>query len=99
MRNSRILSLVKTVIENPEFQKQADKIWNENERLAFIVWIAVNPNAGDIIQGSRGRRKIRWGMKGKGKRGGVRIIYFNSDKDRLILEYIYKKSDIENLKL
>lgn len=89
---------MKTVVENPEFRKQADKIWSENERLNFIDWIAVNPNAGDVIPGSHGRRKIRWSTKGKGKRGGVRIIYFNNDKDRLILEYIYKKSDIENLR-
>ena len=37
--------------------------------------------------------------KREGKRGGARIIYFNKDKDQLILEYIYKKSDIETLKL
>ena len=90
---------MKTVIENPEFKKQADKIWDESERLSFIAWIAVNPNAGDVIRGSQGRRKIRWSMKSTGKRGGVRIIYFNKDKDQLILEYIYKKSDIETLKL
>ena len=89
---------MKTLVENPEFRKQADKLWSENERLNFIDWIAVNPNAGDVIRDSHGRRKIRWSTKGKGKRGGVRIIYFNNDKDRLILEYIYKKSDIENLR-
>lgn len=90
---------MKTVIENPEFKEQADKIRDKSERLSFIAWIAVNPNAGDVIRGSQGRRKIRWGMRGAGKCEGIRIIYFNKDKDRLILEYIYKKSDIQTLKL
>ena len=90
---------MKTVIENPEFKKQADKRWDKSERFSFIAWIAVNPNAGDVIRNSQGRRKIHWSMKGTGKRGGVRIIYFNKDKERLILEYIHKKSDIETLKL
>ena len=78
------INIMKIVIENPEFKKQANTIWDESERLS---------------RGSQERRKIRWGMRGAGKRGGIRIIYFNKDKDRLILEYSYKKSDIQTLKL
>lgn len=48
---------MQTVIEHPTFQKQAESIWNEHERHAFIDWIAENPNAGDVIPGADGRVK------------------------------------------
>lgn len=41
-------SVVRTVIETPTFQKQAEKLWTQDERLEFIDWIAENPLAGDI---------------------------------------------------
>ena len=50
-------SLVRTVIETPTFQKQAEKLWTQDERLAFIDWIAANPLAGDMIPGADGSRK------------------------------------------
>lgn len=59
VRESRIIQPVRTVIETPTFQKQAEKIWSESERLAFIDWIAVNPLAGDVIPGADGARKVR----------------------------------------
>jgi hypothetical protein len=70
---------MRTVIETPTFQKQADKIWAESERFEFIDWIAANPLAGDVIPGADGARKVRWGRAGSGKRGGVRVVYFNPD--------------------
>ena len=39
-----------TIIETPTFQKQAEKIWADDERLDFIAWIAQNPLAGDVIR-------------------------------------------------
>jgi hypothetical protein len=38
--------------------------------------LVVNPEAGDVIPGSGGVRKLRWGVAGRGKRGGIRVIYF-----------------------
>ena len=38
--------------------------------------IVANPSAGDVIRGSGGVRKLRWGLPGRGKRGGVRVIYY-----------------------
>ncbi len=84
---------MKTVIETHEFQKQAKKIWTEDERLAFIDWISQNPYAGDVVPGADGARKVRWNITGKGKRGGARIIYFNIDHTCLLLIAIYRKSD------
>jgi hypothetical protein len=48
-----------TVIETPTFQKQAEKLWSPIERHAFIDWIACTPNAGTVIPGADGARKVR----------------------------------------
>lgn len=89
---------MKTVIETPTFAKLADKIWTENERLDFISFISNNPTAGDVIPNAEGARKIRWAVKGSGKRGGTRIIYFNlSEQEVIELIYIYKKVKQENM--
>jgi len=88
---------MKTVRETETFKKQADKIWSEDERLEFVVYIASNPDAGDVIPRAEGARKIRWTVGSSGKRGGVRIIYFNLDADILCLVAMYKKAEKENM--
>jgi mRNA-degrading endonuclease RelE of RelBE toxin-antitoxin system len=88
---------VKTVIETPTFQKQADKIWSEDDRLTFISFISENSEQGDVISGTQGLRKIRWHTGRSGKRSGVRIIYFNqNEQDVIYLLAIYSKSKKEN---
>lgn len=89
---------MRTVIETPTFQKQADKIWAESERFEFIDWIAANPLAGDVIPGADGARKVRWGRAGSGKRGGVRVVYFNlTEREVVILVVLYAKADQANI--
>jgi hypothetical protein len=86
------------VIETPSFQKQADRLWTEDEHHAFIDWIAQHPTAGDVIPGAEGARKVRWSRSGKGKRAGVRVIYFNIQaEETVLLVAIYAKADIQNL--
>jgi hypothetical protein len=68
-----------TVAETAVFTRQAGVLWTDDERLEFVDFIARNPEAGDLIPGSGGVRKVRWGRQGGGKRGGVRIIYFYHD--------------------
>lgn len=88
---------MKTVIETPTFQKQADKIWCEDDRLTFISFISENSEQGDVISGTQGLRKIRWHTGQSGKRSGVRIIYFNqNEQDVIYLLAIYSKSKKEN---
>ena len=65
-----------TIIETPTFAADARDLWSEDERGAFCAWIAGNPEAGAVIPGSGGCRKVRWARSGTGKRGGVRVIYF-----------------------
>ena len=66
-----------TIVETPLFSAESRRIWTEDERGEFCAWLAVNPDAGDVIPGSGGCRKLRWTRQGRGKRGGVRVIYFN----------------------
>ena len=66
-----------TVAETEVISRYAIDYWTEDEREAFAVWIAENYNAGDVVRGSGGCRKIRRAHKGIGKSGGVRVIYYN----------------------
>ena len=93
-----MLLAMRTVIETPTFQKQAEKIWSEDERMAFVAWIAEHPTAGDVIPGADGARKVRWSVAGKGKRGGVRVIYFNlTEQGVVVLVTLYQKAEQANI--
>ncbi len=89
---------MRTVIETPTFKRQADAYWVADERLAFFAWLAANPEAGDVIPGADGARKVRWSLPGSGKRSGVRVIYFNETEDgTLLLVMMYAKAQRENV--
>ncbi|UZE28495.1 hypothetical protein LOY63_24805 [Pseudomonas asplenii] len=62
-----------TIIETEVFKRSAEPIWDEGERHEFIIWIAGNPLAGDVIPGTGGLRKVRWSRMGMGKQGGTRV--------------------------
>lgn len=82
-----------TVIETPTFTEDAKALWSEEDRGAFCAWLAANPEAGDVIPGSGGCRKVRWRRPGTGKSGGVRVIYFTRlESGELWLLVIYAKS-------
>ena len=86
-----------TVLETEIFQRYADLVWTDSDRVKFIDWIAENPQAGDVIPGTGGCRKVRWSRAGMGKRGGVRVIYFNSTDGKVWLLIVYSKSKFDNL--
>ncbi len=87
-----------TIAEMPLFVRQAEAVWNESERGAFVGFIAANPEAGDVIPETGGVRKVRWARAGTGKRGGARVVYFYHDADRpLYLLMVYAKARRENL--
>jgi hypothetical protein len=88
---------MQTVSETEIFQKYADVIWSDDERVEFINWIAANPMAGDVIPGSNGCRKVRGARQGMGKRGGARVIYFNEVEGRIWLLIVYAKAKFDNL--
>lgn len=82
-----------TIAETDIFKTSANSLLREDERIAFFEWLAKNPEAGDVIPGSGGCRKVRWKLHGKGKSGGVRVIYYNCLPDgKIWLLVIYAKS-------
>ena len=88
---------MRTVAETPIFQRYAAEVWSEAERSGFINFIAANPEAGDLIRGSGGCRKVRWSTSGQGKSGGARVIYFNANDGTVWLLIVYKKAKFDNL--
>jgi hypothetical protein len=85
-------------IESPLFSKLIDSYLEDEEFAAFQWDLAHNPEKGDLIPGSGGVRKVRWAGKGKGKRGGVRIIYYHKNREGQIwLLTIYAKNENKNI--
>jgi hypothetical protein len=64
-----------TVLQLPKFKAEATKLIGEKGIEAVAVYLIDHPNAGEVMPGAGGARKLRWAAKGKGKRGGARIIY------------------------
>jgi hypothetical protein len=88
---------VRTVAETPVFIRYAAEVWRDAEREEFINFIAANPEAGKLIRGSGGCRKVRWSSEGQGKQGGVRVIYFLAAEGTIWLLIVYKKAKYDNL--
>ena len=80
------------------FARRRDELFDEDQFCAFEQHLALNPEAGSVIPGGHGLRKIRWLGSGRGKRGGVRVIYyFRSETNRLFLLFAYRKNECEDL--
>ena len=87
-----------TIVETVSFQAQAADLWSEDELATFIDWLALNPLAGEVVPGTQGARKIRWTAKGKGKRSGARVIYFNRlELGFIVLLAVYAKNEQGNM--
>lgn len=87
-----------TVAETLAFARSAEKIWSEEERAELVEYVAHNPEAGDVIPGTGGVRKLRWARAGSGKRGGARVVYFYYRPDcPLYLLLAYAKAQMADL--
>ena len=87
-----------TIAEVPEYIRQAEKILTEAERQDVLNYLAAHPKAGDLIEGTGGIRKLRWGRSGRGKSGGVRVIYYyRSEFVPLYLITLFAKNKQDNL--
>ena len=87
-----------TVAETTEYSRRAKKLLSEQERNDLIAYLAAHPEAGDVMEGTGGVRKVRWAREGKGKSGGVRVVYFYHNEGMpLYLLTLYGKSEKDNL--
>jgi len=85
-------------IEDPDFARERDDYLSDDEFLRLQLWLAARPTCGDVIRGSDGCRKLRWALKGRGKRGGARVIYFyRLSASQILLLKIYSKNEKTDL--
>lgn len=87
-----------TIAEVPEYIRQAEKLMSTAERQDILSYLAAHPKSGDLIEGSGGIRKLRWSRGGRGKSGGVRVIYYyHSELMPLYLLTLFAKNEQGNL--
>jgi len=86
------------IIETAPFARRREELFDDEQFRAFEEHLVLHPAAGALIPGGSGLRKVRWSGSGRGKRGGVRVIYyFRSQTDRLFLIFGYRKNECEDL--
>ncbi len=86
------------IIETPIFSKQLRTTLSDDEYRQLQQSLVRQPDAGQIIPGSGGLRKLRWSAEGRGKRGGVRLIYYwFTAQAHLLLLFIYPKNVQDDL--
>jgi mRNA-degrading endonuclease RelE of RelBE toxin-antitoxin system len=85
-------------IETTGFSKLRDDYLNDTQFNLLQLYLINFPDAGDVIRGSGGVRKLRWGLPGHGKRGGLRVVYYWMSKDEQILFLtVYSKTEAADL--
>lgn len=85
-------------IEFPHFARSLELLGDDDAYLALQLHLLERPESGAVIPGSGGLRKLRWAGSGRGKRGGLRVIYYYVTADgEILLLHLYAKNELENL--
>lgn len=85
-------------IETSIFTRQVTTLLTDDEYSQLQVALSAHPEAGAIVPHSGGLRKIRWAMSRKGKRGGVRAIYYwIVAEDQILMLFMYPKNEKDDL--
>jgi len=86
------------VVETPVFTRRVLKLLTDDNYRLLQHEVVARPDVGSIIRGSGGLRKIRWAATGRGKRGGVRVIYYWAvDREIILMLLIYGKNEQDDL--
>ncbi len=87
-----------TFIETKLFTRLIGDYLSDEEYVALQNALMANPDAGDLIRGSGGVRKVRWKTAGRGKRGGIRVIYYlRSQQGQIWMLTVYAKNVAETI--
>jgi hypothetical protein len=80
------------------FTRRITQLFSDDEYRRVQEYLVTRPGAGDVIQGSGGIRKLRWGAEKRGKSGGVRFIYYwHVGHDQILMLYIFAKNEAADL--
>lgn len=87
-----------TVAETKAFQRKIEQLLSDQEKEDLIAYLAEYPNAGTLMKNAGGIRKLRWAQSGRGKSGGIRVIYyFHSELMPVYLLAAFGKNEKANL--
>jgi mRNA-degrading endonuclease RelE of RelBE toxin-antitoxin system len=85
-------------IETSLFTNLIPEYFDDDDYRELQLFLANQPKAGPVIPGTGGLRKLRWSSGNKGKRGGVRVIYyFKTSEDQIYLMTIFSKNEATDL--
>ena len=83
-----------SIVEMDSFSEDARNVFTKDEWEELVNFLAQYPDAGELIPGTGGVRKVRWRAKGQGKRGGARVIYYFRDLNvPVYLLAVYAKNE------
>jgi mRNA-degrading endonuclease RelE of RelBE toxin-antitoxin system len=87
-----------TFVETKLFTSLVGSYLSDDEYAALQLSIAANPEAGEIVRGSGGVRKLRWSGSGRGKRGGIRVIYYlRTTRGEVWMLTVYAKNEADSI--
>ena len=86
-----------TFYETPIFTEKIVDLIDDDSYAQLQTTLILDPEAGDLMPRSGGLRKLRWSAPGRGKRGGIRVIYYFVRREDIFMLYAYAKNEMEDL--
>jgi mRNA-degrading endonuclease RelE of RelBE toxin-antitoxin system len=86
------------LVETPIFTQRIQRFLSDEQYRLLQQQLVAKPDTGRVIPGSGGLRKMRWSVSGRGKRGGIHIIYYWAvAREQILLLFVYPKSEQDDL--